>query len=506
MERRKLLAAALGGSTAMLSDIRGVPQTLPDGPLPPSPFTPATVTDLARALAQQPHRVRSTPLPREFQNLDYDSYRRVEFDRRQAIWADANLPFQLQPHHRGFLFPDRVDLFEVADGQAVPLRYRPEQFRYDGLPVPAQPEDIGFGGFRILFPLNRADHFDELCSFLGASYFRGLGRGHAYGLSARGLAIRTADPAGEEFPSFTAFWIERPAVGASAIRMHALLESPSATAAYSILVTPGENTTMEVDCTIFPRVDLPRIGIAPASSMFFFGPQDREGASDFRPAVHDSDGLMMINGRGEQIWRVLANPRDLQVSGFQDQAPRGWGLVQRSRAFTDFQDLQARYDRRPSLWVEPLEDFGPGEVHLVEIPTRSEIHDNIAAAWSPRQGLQAGSPRRLRYRLHWLSEPPGPPGLLRFAATRVSNSTRGGRRRHFILDTTRVPTGMDMTPVMTASAGEIQSAWMGENSETGGARLSFEFDPGRAGLSELKVRMMVGQTAVSEDWVFRWTG
>jgi len=505
MQRRHLLAAAIGGSTGMLTDIRGVPQTMPEGPLPPSPFTPATVPDLARALAQQPHRSRSTPLPREFQNYDYDSYRRVEFDRRQAVWADLNLPFQLQPYHRGFLFPDRVDLFEVADGQAVPLRYRREQFRYDGLPVPEREEDIGFAGFRILFPLNRADHFDELCSFLGASYFRGLGRGHAYGLSARGLAIRTADPAGEEFPSFTAFWIERPAPGAGAIRMHALLESPSATGAYSILITPGENTVMEIDATLFPRVDLPRIGIAPASSMFFFGPQDREGVSDFRPAVHDSDGLMMLTGRGEQLWRVLANPRDLQVSGFQDQSPRGFGLVQRSRAFADFQDLGARYDRRPSLWVEPLEDFGPGEVQLVEIPTRSEIHDNIAAAWSPRQGLQAGAPRRIRYRLHWLSEPPGPPGLVRFAASRVSNSPHGGRRRMFILDTTRLPPNSGAQPQVTTSAGEIQHLWTQDNTETGGLRISFDLDPGRASLAELRVRLMIGQIAIAEDWMFRWT-
>ncbi len=505
MQRRSLLAAAVGGSTGMLSNIRGVPQTLADGPLPASPFSASTVPDLARALAQQPHRNRSTPLPREFLHLDYNSYRRIEFDRRQAIWADANLPFTIQPHHRGFLFPDRVDLFEVAEGQAVPIRYRPEQFSFDGMPVPERPEDMGFAGFRILFPLNRADHFDELCSFLGASYFRGLGRGHGYGMSARGLAIRTADPAGEEFPSFTAFWLERPAPGATSMRVHALLESPSVTGAYSITITPGEATTMEVDATLFPRVDLPKIGIAPASSMFFFGPQDREGVSDFRPAVHDSDGLMMLTGRGEQLWRVLANPRDLQVSGFQDQSPRGWGLVQRSRAFPEFQDLQARYERRPSLWVEPLEDFGPGEVHLVEIPTRSEIHDNIAAAWSPRQGLQAGAPRRVRYRLHWVSEPAGPPGLLRFCATRVSNSPRGGRRRQFILDTTRLPREMTMAPVISTSAGEIQHAWMGENSETGGARLSFELDPGRASLVELRVRLLSGNTPVAEDWMFRWT-
>lgn len=504
MQRRRLLQAAIGGSAVMLTNIRGVPQTLPDGPLPASDFTADTVTDIARTLAQRPHRPRSSPLPREFTELNYDTYRRVVFDEKQALWAGDHLPFQIQPHHRGFLFPDRVEIFEVAAGRATPLVYRPEQFTFDGLPVPERPEDIGFAGFRLLCPLNRADHFDEVTSFLGASYFRGLGRGHSYGLSARGLAIRTADPAGEEFPTFTAFWLEKPAPGAISMRIHALLESPSVTGAYRFVITPGEATAMEVESTLFPRVDLPRIGIAPASSMFFFGPQDREGVSDYRPAVHDSDGLMMINGRGEQLWRPLANPRDLQVSGFQDQSPRGFGLIQRSRAFTEFQDLEARYHLRPSLWVEPMDDFGAGEVQLVEIPTRSEIHDNIVSAWSPRQGLSAGVSRRLRYRLLWVSEPPGLPVLARIGTTRVANGI-GPRRRHFVLDTTRLPPDTNARPMIAVSAGEVINPVIQQNGETGGIRLSFELDPGRATLIELRARLTVDGIPVCEDWMFRWT-
>ncbi|MDB5415903.1 MAG: periplasmic glucans biosynthesis protein, partial [Rubritepida sp.] len=377
MQRRSLMMGAIAGPVALLSNMRGTTQVLPAGAQGPTPFDQNTVTEMARRLASEPHRARSSPLPRQIDRLDYDGYRKIRFDPSQAWWSDPALPFRMQPHHRGFLFKDRVDLFEVQEGQASPIRYRASQFLFEDVAAPEPDADLGFAGFRLLFPLNRPDHFDELCSFLGASYFRGLGRGNVYGLSARGLSIRTADPQGEEFPSFTAFWLEKPKPGDATATIHALLESPSLTGAYRFVVTPGDSTAMEVTATLFPRQDVPSIGVAPATSMFFFGPQDRDGVSDYRPAVHDSDGLMIRTGAGEQIWRPLSNPRDLQVSGFLDGAPRGFGLMQRSRSFADFQDLNAVYHRRPHLWAEPLQDWGRGEVRLVEIPTQSEIHDNV---------------------------------------------------------------------------------------------------------------------------------
>ncbi len=500
MPRRALLAAAFlaTGTSAM-------PQTLPPQIASPTSFDASTVPEMARALAQQPHRNRASPLPREFQRLDYDAYRRINFDRRQAWWASEGLPFQLQPHHRGFLFENRVDIFEVEAGQARPLVYSPGQFEFGGLPTPAGEVDIGFAGLRILCPLNSADRFDELCSFLGASYFRGLGRGQVYGASARGLAINTAEAAGEEFPAFTAFWLEKPARAATAMRVHALLESQSLTGAYSFTITPGEATVMEVHAELFPRVDIARLGLAPASSMFFFGPQDRDGTSDYRPAVHDSDGLLMRNGAGQQLWRPLSNPRALQVSGFQDTGPRGFGLLQRARDFADFQDLEAQYNRRPSLWVEPLEDWGSGEVQLLEIPTRSEIHDNIAAAWRPRAGLVAGRAASFGYKLHWLAaEPAGAGPLLSFAATRIA-AAGDTRRRRFVLDT-----GPATRPTMpeariTTSAGTVHNAVVQPNPQTGGLRLSFELEPGNAALIEMTASLVSQDLPITEAWMFRWT-
>lgn len=503
LRRRKVAALAAGMLAAATT--RSAPSNL--GTIPATAFDAGTVPGIARERASRPQRPLRADLPRSLARLDYDAYRGIRFRPERAVWAGSEIGFRLQPHHLGFLFKDRVDLFEVAEGRATALRYDPADFTFDGPAPPPDVGDIGFAGFRITHPLNRPDHFDELCSFLGASYFRALGRGHVYGVSARGLAIRTAHPQGEEFPAFTAFWIERPAPGARSVTLHALLESRSLTGAYRFVVAPGEATVMEVEAELFPRTDMDGIGVAPGTSMFLFNAGHRGGVSDFRPAVHDSDGLLMRTGGGERIWRALANPDRLQVSGFQDAAPRGFGLMQRARGFADFHDLEAQYHRRPGLWVEPLEDWGAGEVQLVEIPTPSEIHDNIVAAWVPRDGLKAGQARRLRYRLHWASEAPESGGTLRFAATRSGAAGRGNAVR-FVLDTTPVQGGLDALPqpAVTASGGTIANAVVQANPETGGLRLSFELEPAGARLVELRAVLLGGTVPVSESWTFRWTG
>jgi periplasmic glucans biosynthesis protein len=475
---------------------------------PAAPFSAEQVTEMARDLSTRPPRPRQADLPARFADLNYDGYRRVNFDADQALWRGDGLPFQMQPHHRGFLFREKVALHEVVDGQVRAIPYQAAQFRFAGVEAPPADADLGFAGFRLLAALNRPDHFDEVCVFLGASYFRAVGRGQAYGISARGLALGTASAAGEEFPAFTAFWVERPGPQARSIRVHALLESENVTGAYLFDIIPGESTMMQVRATLFARRNLARVGIAPGTSMFFFGPQAPGGGLDFRPSVHDSDGLMMRTGQGEQLWRPLTNPRALQGSGFRDTAPQGFGLVQRRRAFADYEDLEARYHLRPDLWVEPLGDWGTGQVHLVEIPTRSEIHDNIYAAWAPQAGLLAGRPAEYHYRLHWRARSEDL-SQLRFASTRLGGA--GGNARLFVLDTTPLaPLGASaerppMEPKVETSAGTLRDIVLQPNPETGGLRLTFVLDPGRASLVELRARLTRGDIALSETWLYRWT-
>ena len=369
-------------------------------------FDASTVTEIARTLARSAYAPPKTTLPPSLEKLSYDQYRDIRVRPSATLWVEPGQRFRLQMLPLGYLFHTPVELAVVRNGNAEHLRYRPDLFTTGELvrePLPT--EDIGFSGFRLLYPINHPRRFDEIAVFQGASYFRSLGRDQVYGLSARGLALKVGDATGEEFPVFRAFWIEEPARGNRTVVVHALLDSPSVTGAYRFEIQPGRDTVMLVDAVLFPRVELKQVGLAAGTSMFMFSPNGRRDVDDYRPQVHDSDGLLMINGRGEQLWRPLANPAELQVSTFDDQRPRGFGLVQRDRDLADYQDLEGHFERRPTLWVEPKGDWGAGHVVLVEIPTEAEIHDNIVAFWRPRAPLQAGSQFQASYRLSWGDEP-----------------------------------------------------------------------------------------------------
>ena len=480
--------------------------------LPPSsrPFTDTTTLDLARDLATRPYRAPDDRLPRAFADLTYDDYRKLQFDRESALWRGESPGFQMQLFHRGFLYRQRVELHEVVAGQARPFGYDPAQFQLEGRPPP--PADFGHAGFRITYPLNQPHVLDEVCAFLGASYFRAVGRDQRYGLSARGLALRTGDPAGEEFPMFRAFWIERPEAAQSAIIVHALLDSPSATAAFRFGIRPGETTVFDVRATVFPRVDLASAGIAPLTSMYYFAPNDRNGVDDYRGAVHDSDGLLIATARGEQIWRPLHNPRDLHISQFSETSPRGFGLMQRRRSLAGFNDLEASYERRPSLWVEPVGDWGAGSIRLLEIPTPGEIHDNIVAFWRPDQPMRAGEEYAFAYRLHWSAADPDGAGLARFIETRTGAA--GPRARLFVLDVvgagaedaaSGMSSGTLPTLHLTASAGEVRNQVVQALPRSAGWRVHFELVPGAARLVELRALLRQGERALSETWLYRWT-
>jgi periplasmic glucans biosynthesis protein len=478
------------------------------GPAPGTyPFDFDVLLADAKRLAAKPYTPRSNTLPAELDKLSPEQYHAILFDRNAAIWRQEGLPFRVELLRAGFnQRAAPVTVSTVEGGMAKDLIATPAMFAMGPVAQHAGGQvSLPLSGFRLVGHINSKKVWDEFLVFQGASYFRAVAKNLLYGLSARGLAINTAEGAGEEFPAFTHFWIERPAPRAASIVIDALLESDSTTGAYRFTVTPGVETVIDVEFTLFPRTDMRVVGIAPLTSMFLFDETNRGRLDDYRPEVHDSDGLQITTDSGEHVFRQLANPTKLQVSTFTTRAPQGFGLVQRSRDQSDFQDFDNLYERRPSAWVEPKGDWGPGGVELVEIPSGRESNDNIVAFWRPAQGLQAGHPLSLAYRLTWLAQPALPKGLGEVVATR-SGASLDGKRRVFILDIVGAGESTDGLRVdLGASAGKISNVSLVSNGAMHGLRASFEMDPNNADLIEMRLRILRGDVPITETWLYRWT-
>jgi glucans biosynthesis protein len=366
------------------------------------------VASLARDLAAKPYKAPADRLPQELRDLDYDALRDIRFKPEQALWRDEKLPFELMFLHlgRGVREPVAINTIDASNVRRV--EFDPSQFDYGRNKLDTGKfKDLGFAGFRVHHALNTPKYKDEVLVFLGASYFRALGKHQVYGLSARGLAVDTGSAGGEEFPRFTEFWIEKPTRRSSSLTIYALMDSRRLAGAYRFVVTPGAATIVQVAERIYPREKIDKVGIAPLTSMYFFG-ENQPGRDDYRPEVHDSDGLSIETGQGEWIWRPLVNPRRLLVTSFTTTNPRGFGLLQRDRAPYDYEDPEALYERRPSVWVEPVGGWGEGRVELVQIPSPDETNDNVVAYWVPNQPVVAGKPLEFAYRLYWLLEGPAP--------------------------------------------------------------------------------------------------
>ncbi|CUH52121.1 glucan biosynthesis protein [Shimia marina] len=472
-----------------------------------TPFDLAELIAQTKALAEAAYKPMPA-VPDAWQTLSYDEYRKIWFDPRNAVWEGTDVPLRLDVFPAGLYFPRPVDVHVVKDNVAQRVPFEIEAFdRTDDFPdLPTA--GMGYSGLRLRGPLERADIHTEFAVFQGASYFRAIGTGQIYGLSARGLAIDTAEPSGEEFPDFRAFWVQAPEPGQNTTLVHAQMDSPSVAGLYTFEITPGETLHMGVTARLFPRQEMQHVGIAPLTSMFQFDETNRDRFSDFRPAVHDSDGLLMLNGAGETIWRPLANPKALQVSGFQDNNPRGFGLMQRADRFSDFHDLEALYHRRPGLWVKPREDWGRGHVALVEIPTDREIYDNIVAYWRPATPLQPGDAPVFSYDLYWGPETtPGVPDLPKVLNTRAGKGFERGIV--FAIDfeaDARFPEDFGtIDRIVRSSAGEVTQGVVQRNPDTGGPRLAFTFEPGDATVAEFRVQLRSGTEPLSETWLYRWT-
>lgn len=471
------------------------------------PFDPEQIVNRARDLATKPYQERKR-VPQAWLDLSYDQYRAIWFDTRNALWENTDAPLRLDVFPPGLYFPHPIALSVVEDGQSRPVLFDMNVFdKTDQVPELPVDQIIGYSGLRLRAELETPGIYQEFAVFQGASYFRAIDTGGIYGISARGLAINTAEPSGEEFPDFEAFWVERPAPGQRQFTVHALLNGPSCSGAYSIIVRPGSPLTMEVSARLFARTEMRHIGMGALTSMFMFDETIRDRFSDFRPAVHDSDGLLIHNGGGEILWRPLANPRQLQVSGFLDRGPKGFGLMQRERAFRDFADLEALYHRRPGLWIEPGEDWGPGSVTLVEIPTDREIYDNIVAYWRPAGVIAAGEERQFSYRMSWGANPEPPSTLLPVLNTRMGGRPEGGQIVAIDFGPgERLPDDLsDVTQLIRTSAGEVSGGVLQRNPETGGPRLAFTFRAGDATLAEFRVQLRLPDGPLSEVWLYRWT-
>jgi glucans biosynthesis protein len=421
-------------------------------------------------------------------------------------------PFSVQLYHLGsyYRYPVRIHL--VEEGNAREIGYDPGLFDFGSVKLPETlPPEAGFAGFSINYVFEEGGAPRELLTFLGASYFRAIGRQSRFGISARGLALETGLGRPEEFPSFTSFWIIRPNDPRDPLQICALLDSPSVAGAYRFDVAPRDGTMVAVDASLFFRADVSQVGIAPLTSMYFFGPNDRHNIDDSRGQVHDSDGLAIWRANGEALWRPLANPEELRISVFTDENPRGFGLLQRERAYAAYGDLDARFDQRPNLWVEPKGAWGKGSVRLIEIPILDETHDNIVAFWTPEEPVTAGRELRVAYSLLWSLQPPLETGLIPVLGTRVGQGGEPGTERPADLRRVVIEFGApgpnfpaDALPevVVECHNGECAPAVLRRNDTTGGWQVMFDVGLGSEAV-ELRSYLTQGGKPVSETWLYR---
>ncbi|MER2253260.1 glucan biosynthesis protein G [Methylorubrum podarium] len=528
---RGALAGSAGLSVSGLLDLntaRTMAQTSESAPSQAAsdarPVTFEAVAQRAERLAAAPYREQSSDLPQELAALDYDAFQAIRL--RPEATVPLGSRFSLQPFHRGGLHAKRVEIVLQSPEGVRRFDYDPNLFDLGpALQGRRYPPSLGFAGFRIAFGFDaaRPQAQEEFLVFLGASYFRIRGRDQVYGLSARGVAVNTGLPQGEEFPDFTTFWIETPRDDAAAITILALLDGPSLAGAYRFSVTPGVTAQVAVETALFPRRSVAALGLAPLTSMFLFGEngagvRGAEPFDDFRPQVHDSDGLV-VQTPGDRLWRPLVNGRAApQISSFRANPLEGFGLLQRERRFAAYLDVQARHEDRPGLWVAPRGDgFGAGAVRLFEIPSRTEATDNIVAAFVPEAAVEAGKPLRLAYNLVTVGPEPAPalaPPLARVVSTRVGSAERlrptnppTPQRRLYVIDFEGP--GLPDDPkaaidvALSASAGALVEPYAERVPQTGGWRLYAEFRPPEswpAGDVVLRARLSHAGRVVTETW------
>ncbi|MGQ7793916.1 glucan biosynthesis protein [Faunimonas sp. B44] len=514
LSRRQTLTLGLGA--ALAAALSGRAGAAAGNPLvrfgEPRPFSFELLKERAERLAREPFRDGRSPHSAILERIDYTAFHEIKFRADHALWGDEEPRPAVQLFHLGKYFQEPCSIHVLEAGEAREVLYRQDLF---DMPAdsPAQdlPDDVGFSGFRLMNPEQYGDWF----AFLGASYFRSAGELDQYGLSARGIAINTAMPVPEEFPRFSAFWLEAPAQAAAELTVYALLDGASLTGAYRIACRRDGAVTNDVEAVLHPRRAIERLGVAPLTSMFWYGEGQRVQAIDWRPEIHDSDGLAIRTGSGEQIWRPLNNPPTVMTNSFVDESPKGFGLLQRDRDFRNYQDDAVFYEKRPSVWVEPVGAWGAGEVQLVEIPTVDEIHDNVVAYWVPRDPVVPGQPLEFRYRLHWVREVPQPADLARADSLYVGVGGIPGQERpegvtKFVVDfvggrLAEFDAESGVEPVVSLSRGRLgESGCYPVQGDRGRFRAAFDV----AAVGEVPVDMRLHLRhqgdALTETWLYQF--
>jgi len=496
------LAAASMASSAVAQQQPSPMASVGEG----QPFDFQNVQASARALASRPYQAVSAPLPDVLSNLNAEDFSAIRMKREFFIWTGESTGFAIEPLHRGYVFSAPVALFTVEDGIIRRMTYQQSRFNFGKLNVPDNQPDLGFSGFRI--HVTNVPGLEDVAVFQGASFFRARARGQVYGIQARALAVRTADPKGEEFPFFRAFWIEKPSPGSDAIVVSALADSESVAAAFRFTIRPGDATIIDTEAVLFPRTAIDHIGYAPMQGTYLLGPNSRRISDDLRPKVSECEGLQMFNGRDEWLWRPLQNPENLQVSSFVDENPHGFGLMQRDRDPASYFDSDQRWEARPSLWIEPLGDWSQGSVQLVEIPSDSDVNDNIIAYWRPRGTLAVGKDISLAYRQTWGWSAPETPPLAIVGATRIGRAT--GRNRRILVEFSgktiaALKLVSDVTVMLSAGPGKIINPryYLDSGRET--FRVLFDFDANGEPASEMRLQLQANGKPISETWLYRWT-
>ena len=469
-------------------------------------FSRQAVLSIARDLSKKPYTAPNTALPDPFNGLSAEQYGAITPKPETAIWVDERRGLTVEPLHRGFVFDVPVQIYTVEDSVVLNVSYDRNRFNFGKLQPQANLPDIGYSGFRIVAQEDGQSR--EVAVFQGATFFRSQARGQVRGLAARAVSIKTADARGEEISLFRAFWIERPPLGGPIV-IHAIADSESLVAAIRFTVRPGDVTIIDVETTLIPRVPLDHVGLGGMQAMYYFSPASpRRAAEDYRAGVYEAMGLEMQRGNAEWVWRPLTNPAQLQISNFQDENIKGFGLVQRDRQFTTFQDDDQRYNIRPSCWVEPIGDWGQGAIQLIEIPTDSDINQNIVSYWRPKAVLAANEEVIFNFRQFWCWQIPETLPLATVTSTRVGRI--GPKRRRFVVDfmgdgLTAERKASDFRMALSTSSGAVVNQRILYAPQRNAARALIDLDTGNEGLIELRLVLEVAGKSETETWLYRWT-